>query len=143
MDYVTDYQRVRQFYAGNPQDATDWRRLLKQVCDRVIDRSSLTRILSRQNRDFHCGVRSLANIDLLRDDNCVAIVTGQQVGLFTGPLYTIYKAITAVKLVQKLSKEFPDYKFVPIFWLAGEDHDFEEVSYVSLFNPAGELVRLE
>lgn len=143
VDYITDYQRVRQFYGGNPQDSNDWRLLLKQVCARVINRSALTQILSRQNRDYHCGVKSLANIDLLRDDNCVAVVTGQQVGIFTGPMYTIYKAITAVKLADKLSKDFPEYKFVPIFWLAGEDHDFEEVSSVSLFNPAGELVRFE
>ncbi len=143
VDYVTDHQKVRQFYGGNPQDGNDWRHLLKQVCDRPIDRSTLTQILSRQNRDFHCGVKSLANIDLLRDDNCVAVVTGQQVGLFTGPLYTIYKAITAVKLADKLAKDFPEYRFVPVFWLAGEDHDFEEVNSISLFNAVGELVRFE
>lgn len=143
VDYVTDYQKVRQFYNGNPQDPDDWRRLLRQVSERAIDRSVISQILTRQNRDFHCGVRSLANIDLLRDDNCVGVVTGQQVGLLTGPLYTIYKAITAVKLADKLAKEFPDFKFVPIFWLAGEDHDFEEVSSISLFNSAGELVRFE
>ena len=143
IDYVTDYARVGQFYSGNPQESQDWRRLLGQVCARSIERSSLTQIISRQNRDFHCGVKSLANIDMLRDDNCVAIVTGQQVGVFTGPLYTIYKAITAVKLADKLSRDFPEYKFVPMFWLAGEDHDFEEVSSVSLFNAAGELLRLD
>ena len=143
VDYVTDYKKIAQFYGGNPQDPNDWRHLLKQVCDRVMDRSALTQILSRQNRDFHCGVKSLANIDLLRDDNCVAVVTGQQVGIFTGPMYTIYKAITTVKLADKLSRDYPEYKFVPIFWLAGEDHDFEEVSSVSLFNPAGEIVQFE
>jgi len=143
IDYVTDFQKVRQFYVGNPQGAEDWRSLLKRVSERAIDRSELTQILTRQNRDFHCGVKSLANIDLLRDDNCVAVVTGQQVGLFTGPMYTIYKAISAVKLAEKLSRDFSDYKFVPIFWLAGEDHDFEEVSSVSVFNAAGDLMRLE
>lgn len=143
VDYVTDYQKVHQFYGGNPKDENDWRQLLKQVSGRAIDRSTMTQILSRQNRDFHCGVKSLANIDFLRDDNCVAVVTGQQVGLFTGPLYTIYKAITAVKLAEKLGKDFPEFKFVPVFWLAGEDHDFEEVSNICLFNAAGELVRLD
>jgi len=143
VDYVTDYQKVRQFYGGNPQDANDWRQLLQFVGARNIDRSGLAQILSRQNRDFHCGVKSLANIDLLRDDNCVAVVTGQQVGLLTGPLYTIYKAITAVKLADKLSREFSEYRFVPIFWLAGEDHDFEEVSSVSVYDKAGELVHLD
>jgi bacillithiol biosynthesis cysteine-adding enzyme BshC len=143
IDYVSDFPKVQQFYGGNPQNPEDWRRLLWQVCDRTIDRSSVSQILSRQNRDFHCGVKSLANIDMLRDDNCVAVVTGQQVGLFTGPLYTVYKAITAVKLSLKLAKDYPDYKFVPIFWLAGEDHDFEEVRTVSVFNAAGELVRID
>ncbi|HEY6951925.1 MAG TPA: bacillithiol biosynthesis BshC, partial [Bacteroidota bacterium] len=143
VDYVTDYEKVRQFYNGNPQDNNDWRRVLREVTGRSIDRSEISNILSRQNRDFHCGVKSLANIDLLRDDNCVAVITGQQVGLFTGPLYTIYKAITAIKLSERLAHDFPDYKFVPIFWLAGEDHDFEEVSNVSVYNAAGELVRLD
>ncbi len=143
VDYVTDYQYVRQFYNGNPKEPSDWRRVLKQVLDKKIDRSAISKILSRQNRDFHCGVRTLANIDFLRDDNCAAVVTGQQVGLFTGPLYTIYKAITAVKLAARLGEQFPENKFVPIFWIAGEDHDFEEVSSVSLFNGAGELTRFE
>ena len=143
VDYVTDYQKVHQFYNGNPQDKEDWVKMFRRVCEQKIDRSAISQILTRQNRDFHCGVRTLANIDLLRDDNCVAIVTGQQVGLFTGPLYTIYKAITAVKLAEKFSSEFPEYKFVPIFWLAGEDHDFEEVRTVYVFDAAGELLKYD
>ncbi len=143
VDYVSDYQKVSQFYGGNPQSQDDWRHLLGQLRRRSIDRSALTRILSRQNRDLHCGVKTLANIDRLRDDNCVAVVTGQQVGLFTGPMYTIYKSITAIKLSEKLAGEFPEYNFVPVFWLAGEDHDFEEVSTVSVFNTAGELTRVD
>ena len=143
VDYISDYPKVRQFYNGNPREESDWKRVIKEVLGRNFDRSAISQILTRQNRDFHCGVRSLANIDFLRDDNCVAVVTGQQVGLFTGPLYTIYKAITAVKLSARLGEQFPENKFVPIFWLAGEDHDFEEVSSVSVYNVAGELVRYE
>jgi bacillithiol biosynthesis cysteine-adding enzyme BshC len=143
VDYVTDYSKVQQFYNGNVQDPNDWRRLLKEVSERVLDRSAISQILSRQNRDYHCGVRTLANIDLLLDDNTVAVVTGQQVGLFTGPMYTIYKAITAVKLAGKLTVEYPDHKFVPVFWLAGEDHDFEEVSSFSVYSAAGELASFD
>lgn len=143
VDYVTDYSKVQQFYNGNVQDPDDWRRLLKAVSERVLDRSAISQILSRQNRDYHCGVRTLANIDLLLDDNTVAVVTGQQVGLCTGPMYTIYKAITAVKLAAKLTVDYPDHKFVPVFWLAGEDHDFEEVSSFSVYNAAGELASFD
>jgi uncharacterized protein YllA (UPF0747 family) len=56
----------------------------------------------------------------------VAVVTGQQAGLFTGPLYTIYKALSAVKLTECLRGR--GFKAVPVFWIATEDHDFEEVS---------------
>ncbi len=143
VDYVSEFEKVGQFYGGDPQNPDDWRRLLDQVRRHAVDRSSLTRILSRQNRDLHCGVKTLANIDHLRDDNCVAVVTGQQVGLFTGPMYTIYKSITAIKLAEKLGRDYPDHKFVPVFWLAGEDHDFEEVSSVSLFHATGELVHVD
>ena len=69
---------------------------------------------------------TLKNIQLLRDDDCVAVVSGQQAGLFTGPLYTIYKALSAVKLAGCLRQR--NTKAVPVFWIAAEDHDFAEVA---------------
>ncbi len=143
VDYIMDYPRVRRYYNGNFQEDKDWEKALEQVTAREIDRSLLSQILTTQNRDFHCGVKALANIDLLMNDNTVAVVTGQQVGLFTGPLYTIYKALTVLKLVNLLSKKFPDYNFVPVFWLEGEDHDYEEVNSIKLINPSNDLVQLE
>lgn len=143
LDYVTDYSKVQQYYSGNFRDDKDWQRRLEEVCRRPINRSAITQILSTQNRNFHCGVRTLANIDALMNDNTVAIVTGQQVGLFTGPLYTIYKTLTVLKLVEQLSTKFSDYHFVPVFWLEGEDHDYEEVNSIQLINNANDLVKLE
>ena len=102
IDYITAYDKVKRFFPGNFRDPASWESILERVSKRNINRSDLTRILSVQNRNFHCGVKALANIDLLRNDNTVAVVTGQQVGLFTGPLYTIYKTITALKLVDSL-----------------------------------------
>ncbi|HEY4613151.1 MAG TPA: bacillithiol biosynthesis cysteine-adding enzyme BshC [Bacteroidota bacterium] len=143
LDYVTDYQKVEQYYNGNFRDEKDWQRCLEWVSRRTIDRSAITQILSTQNRNFHCGVRTLANIDALLNDNTVAIVTGQQVGLFTGPLYTIYKTLTVLKLVEKLKAKYSDYNFVPVFWLEGEDHDYEEVSSIQFINSTNELAKLE
>ena len=69
---------------------------------------------------------NVANINLLRDADSIAVVSGQQAGLFTGPLYTIYKALSAVKLAGCLQQR--GTKAVPVFWIAAEDHDFAEVA---------------
>jgi bacillithiol biosynthesis cysteine-adding enzyme BshC len=140
VDYVTDYPKVGEFYSGNFRSDADWRQVINHITERSLDRSTLSQILTAQNRNFHCGVRTLANIDLLLNDNTLAVVTGQQVGLFTGPLYTIYKTLTTLKLVDKLSQKYPAYHFVPIFWLEGEDHDYEEVNSIRLINQANDIV---
>ena len=77
------------------------------------------------------------------NENTVAVVTGQQVGLFTGPLYTLYKILTTLRLSEQLTQQFPEYNFVPIFWLEGEDHDIEEVSSFSFLNASNELQHLK
>ncbi len=138
-DFLTDHTRLKQYLGRDFRDKHSWDAALKEVSSRSMDRSILVRTLSRQNRDFQCGVRTLANIDLLLNENCVAVVTGQQVGLLGGPMYTLYKALTAIKLAEKLAKEHPQYEFVPVFWLEGEDHDFAEVSELQLITAANEL----
>ena len=140
LDFLSDHERLEQFLHRDFRDRNAWEAAPKEVTGRTLDRSTLVRALSRQNRDFQCGVRTLANIDLLLNENCVAVVTGQQVGILGGPLYTLYKALTTIKLAAKLAKEHPQYEFVPVFWLEGEDHDFDEVSGVQLITAANELV---
>jgi bacillithiol biosynthesis cysteine-adding enzyme BshC len=139
IDYVSEFENVAQFYAGDFRDDTHWKVTLAKVSQRSLDRSTLVQVLGEQNRNFHCGVRTLANIDSLLNDNTVAVVTGQQVGLFTGPLYTILKTVTALKLVESLSQRYPDYNFVPVFWLEGEDHDIDEVTSFKIVTSSNEL----
>jgi bacillithiol synthase len=143
VDYVSDFSKVQQFYHWNFRNENHWKTLLKRVTERSIDRSSLVKILGEQNRNFHCGVRTLANIDALLNDNTVAIVTGQQVGLFTGPLYTILKTLTTLKLVEQLAERYPEYNFVPVFWLEGEDHDYEEVNSIQVVTAANEIAEMK
>ena len=138
-DFLYDFPKVRQFYP-RPPDFKQW----------FKDEASLPRydparrdrmagILDRQNRNFGVSRRTLENIARFRAGASV-IVTGQQVGLFGGPLFSLFKAVSAVKLAAEASAA--GIECVPIFWLATQDHDLEEVNNASLPGPDGALVKI-
>lgn len=93
---------------------------------RPIDRNVIAGILAEQNRAWGASGAALTRTDVLRQPESVAVVTGQQLGLFAGPLYSIYKALSAVRFAEQVEAE-TGRPAVAVFWLAGEDHDFEEV----------------
>lgn len=92
----------------------------------TFPRNEIASILRRQNEQFGADAAVMQQIDELEKQDSVAIVTGQQVGLFTGPIYTIYKALTAVKIARELCQR--GIRAVPIFWMETEDHDFQEAT---------------
>jgi bacillithiol synthase len=130
-DYLHHFDRVKQFYARPPLRLDWWQDEATRIQYPAARREQVAAILERQNREFGAGEKTLANIERLRA-GAPAVVTGQQVGLFGGPLFCILKALTAVLLAEKANA-------VPIFWLATEDHDLEEVNTVNL--PAGDHIQ--
>jgi uncharacterized protein YllA (UPF0747 family) len=84
------------------------------------------------NRNWGAGEKTLGHLKLLREADCLAVVSGQQAGLLGGPLYTIYKALSAVKLAECMAQR--GIKTVPVFWIATEDHDFAEVATAEFIN---------
>lgn len=102
-------------------------------------RERVTGILERQNRAWGASPKTLANLDRLRQ-GAAAVVTGQQVGLFGGPTFAIYKALTAVKLSEEATQA--GVNTVPIFWLATSDHDLAEVNHVAFPGADGSLQTL-
>jgi bacillithiol biosynthesis cysteine-adding enzyme BshC len=130
-DYLYAFDRVARFYR-HPPSALD---TLPQVASEIeypdARRAAMVAALRGQNGPS-------ANLERLAQPGTVAVVTGQQVGLFSGPAYTIYKALTAVRMARELTSQ--GIPAVPVFWLATEDHDFAEISKAWLFNAAGEAL---
>jgi bacillithiol biosynthesis cysteine-adding enzyme BshC len=127
LDYLRDPTELREFYPA----AVRFHHELPARAPEVLaayrtDRSSLCDALQDMNAAWGAGEETLKNIQHLRDPDCLAVVSGQQAGLFSGPLYTIYKALSAVKLAGCLMQR--NTKAVPVFWIATEDHDFPEVA---------------
>ena len=98
----------------------------------------LHNVLKSQYQNTEISEQTSLNIDLLKFDNTFTITTGHQLNLFTGPLYFLYKIISTINLTQSLKERYPEYNFVPVYWMATEDHDFEEINY---FNFEGKKVQ--
>lgn len=142
-DYVGEFAKVRTFYETDFHSLQNFPKHAEQIKGQFKHRTEVAEVLMDQNRQIGAGDKTLENIGLLREPNTFAIVTGQQVGILGGPLYTIYKTVTAIRLADRLSSTFPELKFVPVFWLEGEDHDFEEVNKVAVLNADHTPVEVE
>lgn len=142
-DYLHEFAQVAAYYPSDFRDTHAFDDVVARADGRELDRRTLVEVMSDQNRRFGSPARTMENIALLARPTAHAVVTGQQVGLFGGPLYTAFKAITAIGLAERLKAKFPDHDFVPVFWIEGEDHDFEEVHASEVFDAEAQPVRVE
>jgi len=92
-------------------------------------RNTLTDALTGQYNSLEPYIITKQNIELLRQESTFTVTTGHQLNLFTGPLYFLYKIVSTINLAKELKAAYPEYNFVPIYWMATEDHDFEEINY--------------
>ncbi len=100
----------------------------------AIHRAVLANELERQYASLEHSSLTASNIQLLKESNTFTITTGHQLNLFTGPLYFLYKIVSTINLCKQLKGTYPEYNFVPIYWMATEDHDFEEINHFHLNN---------
>jgi len=143
LDFLYEFENVKNFYRHNFRNKEDYLKIFKNISEsRRTDSLKLHSIIENQYSSGKRSALTAKNIELLKDKKTLAVVTGQQLGLLGGPLYTFYKIITAIKLSNYLSERYDDYHFVPVFWLEGDDHDFEEVSYTGLINENNEYVKI-
>src|SRR5258708_5145226 len=138
-DFLSYSPVVQSFYPHSPH-FSEWSKAEASTLQYDPSRRErVSAILERQNKSWGASPQTLANLNRLRQ-GAAAVVTGQQVALFGGPTFAIYKALTAVKLAQEATAAGIDA--VPVFWLATSDHDLAEVNHVSLPGSDGHLVTL-
>ena len=130
LDYVNDVDFLKSLYSYRPDLIG-----LKQAIDQRKfsgSRSILVDSLKKQYANIKVNEAVSYHIESLRNENTFTVTTGHQLNLFTGPLYFIYKIVTTINLAIELKIAYPEKNFVPIYWMATEDHDFEEINHVNL-----------
>ena len=140
-DFLYNYEKVARFYPNYGRSVVPLADHARRIGAQEFDRKRVPDALERINRRVGSPELTFKHIEMLRHPGSVAIVTGQQAGLFTGPLYTIHKALTVIKLADCLRGQ--GVEAVPVFWVASEDHDYEEVNHCQVIDREGQLKRIE
>ncbi|RPI71172.1 MAG: bacillithiol biosynthesis cysteine-adding enzyme BshC, partial [Ignavibacteriales bacterium] len=143
LDYLYEFDNVKNFYKNDFRNKDGYLKVFKSISETTREfRGDIPKIISSQYEGFSPSEKTLSNINSLKDKNTLAVVTGQQLGILGGPLYTFYKIITSIKLSEHLKERYDAYNFVPVFWLEGDDHDFEEVRSIGLINESNTLTNI-
>lgn len=136
-DYLEEHPNLKPFYNRFPQ-VDNFASQIEEKQFSEINRTVLVNTLQKQYKTIEVSEVTAKNIHLLNQQNTYTITTGHQLNLFTGPLYFLYKILSAINLCEELRERYPKQNFVPIYWMATEDHDFEEINH---FNFRGNKVQ--
>ncbi len=129
LDYLAEKPELKAFYGNGPQFSNFKDQISKKKGFSSASRDVLQTVLTEQ---YAAIGAEMPAIDL-RDENTFTVTTGHQLNIYTGPLYVIYKLVSTVNLARALQKAYPAQRFVPIYWMATEDHDFEEINHFFAF----------
>ncbi len=139
-DYLQHFEKVAEFYSPIWTQSKSLQESAAEIAAQEYRRDELVDALIDQNKRYGSGYLTFQYLEELRSTDSVAIVSGQQAGLFTGPLYTIMKALSVAKQTVCLREQ--GIKAVPVFWVASEDHDFAEVNHCRIVDQDGRLVTI-
>lgn len=131
LDYIQNDKKLQPFYQFSPHPSA-FKEAIASRRFSTAQREILFSVLNSQYEGLPAEKVS-ANIELLKDSKTFTVTTGHQLNIFTGPLYFIYKIVTVINTCKRLKKDYPDFNFVPVYWMASEDHDFEEINHFLLF----------
>lgn len=134
LDYLQQKETLKKFYHRFPS-INNFADQIKEKSNSFskINRQVLVEALKLQYKDLVISDYVTQNIASLDNEKTFTITTGHQLNIFTGPLYFIYKIVTVINTCKKLKSQYPDYNFVPVYWMASEDHDYDEMKYFNLY----------
>ena len=136
LDYCDQHDDIHTFFGSNFKPTSNFAGIKQKISQRSFDREALADMLLAQNQRWGLDDFTRSQIESLRDPTSTVVITGQQVGLFLGPLYTVYKILTTIRLARTLEAELGT-PVIPVFWMAGEDHDFEEIATATTLSSIG------
>lgn len=151
VDYLEEKPEIQSLYHRFPTLENFASQIDEKAKNYSLEnRLSLVSALKNQNKNFPISELTQANIELLKSEKTFTITTGHQLNLFTGPAYFLYKIASTINLCNQLKEKYSEYNFVPIYWMATEDHDFEEINHFNFkdkkikweresFGPVGRL----
>ena len=128
LDYIGGAPALTDYYTALPHIE----QFGKQIAQRnfpLAHRTVTTEALKKQYEGYDLTEATASNIELIKEDKTFTITTGHQLNIFTGPLYFIYKIVTVINACKALKARYPEYNFVPVYWMASEDHDFDEINH--------------
>lgn len=127
-DYLLQDDAVKQLYSAFPSEKS-FINQTKNKLNEYKNRESVYAVLSKQMKDLELSQAQSRNLENFRLPNSVTITTGHQLNLLTGPLYFFYKILQVLKCCEEMNRNHPEYNFIPVFWMATEDHDFAEINH--------------
>ena len=127
LDYITQKDSLKPFYNRFPELSA----FEGQINDKTFDQAKRQVLVDALERQYEF-ITNKPDHSILLQPNTFTVTTGHQLNIFTGPVYIIYKLITTINLARRLREAFPAYNFVPVYWMASEDHDFAEINHFSL-----------
>ena len=129
LDYLAEKPALQEFYGNGPQIA----KFKEQISDKKRFPASSRAVLQTVLTEQYAAIGSEMPAVDLRDENTFTVTTGHQLNIYTGPLYVIYKLVSTINLARALRAAYPSQRFVPVYWMATEDHDFEEINHFFAF----------
>ncbi len=141
--YLHNFHKVAHLFEHDPGDTASFPARFEIIGrDYHTDRDELVRILTAYNERLGCGDRTRQNLVKMTDPGTAVVITGQQAGVLTGPLYTIYKSVTAIQLAGDITRK-TGINTVPVFWVDAEDHDYAEIDHLDVINREQQIIRLK
>lgn len=132
-DYILGNEQAKAFYSYLP-DIGETEKIIQAKKKEPINRAVLASIIGKQYRNIEINEEAEKNCTKLLDENTFCIVTAHQLNIFTGPLYYLIKIACTISTCRLLQTKYPQYAFVPVYWMGSEDHDFEEINHIHVFN---------